>query len=158
MEDDEPVVMTQPVRKPSLYRSSYQEEQYSPEESVVEEESVIVESDVDSEPEEAQLAVDIYETNDAVVVKTMTAGVKKEDLQINVTRETLTIRGRRENEARGYQHHYHQQELYWGPFTRTVDLPVEVDIEQATATETHGLVTIKLPKFDKKRQATLKIQ
>lgn len=155
MEDDEPVAMSQPVRKPALYRSTYQED-YAPQQSVVEEETIEIEAEIENE--EAQLAVDIYETNDALVVKTMTAGVKKEDLQINVTRETLTIRGRRENEARGYQHHYHQQELYWGPFTRTVDLPVEVDIEQATATETHGLVTIKLPKFDKKRQATLKIQ
>lgn len=156
MEDDEPVVMT-PARKPSLYRN-YPTDTYEESDTSVDE-SLEIETDIEeTEPEEAQLAVDIYETNDAVVVKTMTAGVKKEDLQIIVTRESLTIKGRRENETRGYQHHYHNEELYWGPFTRTVDLPTEVDIEQASATEHHGLVTIKLPKFDKKRQAMLKIQ
>ena len=156
MEDDEPVVMTPPTRKPTLYRN-YPTDTYESDTTI--DESLEIETEVEEvEPEEAQLAVDIYETNDAVIVKTMTAGVKKEDLQIHVTRETLTIRGHRENETRGYQHHYHNEELYWGPFARTVDLPAEVDIEQASATEHHGLVTIKLPKFDKKRQATLKIQ
>ncbi len=156
MEDDEPVTLNAPARKSSLYRP-YATDNYDIEDETTVIESVSIETQDDSEPEEAQLAVDIYETTDAIVVKTMTAGVKKEDLKISVTRETLTIRGRRENEP-GYQNHYHNQELYWGPFTRTVDLPTEVDIEQATATEHHGLVTIKLPKFDKKRQATLRIQ
>jgi HSP20 family molecular chaperone IbpA len=156
MEEDEPVVISQPARKPSLYRNY--DDDYETDEAVEESHENASEMIDDTDPEEAQLAVDIYETNDAVVVKTMTAGVKKEDLQIIVTRESLTIKGRRENETRGYQHHYHNEELYWGPFTRTVDLPTEVDIEQASATEHHGLVTIKLPKFDKKRQATLKIQ
>ena len=112
----------------------------------------------EDEDEEAQLAVDVYETHDAIVIKTMTAGVKKEDLEITVSRETITIRGRRENDSRSYQNEYHIQELYWGSFSRTIDLPDEVEIEQASATEHHGLVTIKLPKFDKKRQATLKVQ
>lgn len=163
MEEDEPVVMAQPIRKTNLYRSygnNFDGDDYgNSDETIIEESlSIKLEEEVDSEPEEAQLALDIYETSDAVIVKTMTAGVKKEDLQITVTRETLTIRGRRENEARGYSHHYHNEELYWGPFGRTVDLPAEVDIEQASATEHHGLVTIKLPKFDKKRQATLRVQ
>jgi HSP20 family protein len=156
MEEDEPVVMSQPNRKPNLYRN-YPADDYAQNETVIEE-TISVETDEHDEPEEAQLAVDVYETGDSLVVKTMTAGVKKEDLQITVTRESLTIRGRRENDTRGYQHHYHQQELFWGSFTRTVDLPLEVDIEQATASEHHGLVTVKLPKFDKKRQATLKVQ
>lgn len=154
MEDDEPVVMT-PPKKASLY-SRYAEPDYESDETV--EASIEVETASDEEPTEAQLAVDIYETNDAIIVKTMTAGVKKEDLQISVSRESLTIRGKRDNEPRAYQHHYHNQELYWGAFSRTVDLPDEVDIEQATANEHHGLVTIKLPKFDKKRHTTLKVQ
>lgn len=86
----------------------------------------------------------------------MTAGVK-DDLTITLSREHLTIKGRRDNDTRHTTHHYHQQELYWGPFSRTVDLPEEVDIDGAVATEHHGLVTIKLPKFNKK-QTTLKIQ
>lgn len=145
-----------PLRRRGGLYNRYEEE-YEDDETV--EQSVeLVSEEEPEEPVEAQLAVDVYETNDSLVVKTMTAGVKKEDLQIIVSRETLTIRGKRDNEARAYQHHYHDQELYWGPFSRTVDLPEEVDIEQASATEHHGLVTIKLPKFDKKRQAMLKVQ
>jgi HSP20 family molecular chaperone IbpA len=153
MEDDESPIAT-PVRKPSLYNRY--EEDYEDDETV--EASIEISSEEIDEPTEAQLAVDVYETNNEIVVKTMTAGVKKEDLQISVSRETLTIRGKRENDSRAYQHTYHNQELYWGSFSRTVELPDEVDIELASATEHHGLVTIKLPKVDKKKQATLKIQ
>lgn len=155
-EENEPL----PARRPGLYATRYEEEFEAEDDTsvVTRHQSVAVEEPEDEEPVEAQLAVDVYETNDAIVVKTMTAGVKKEDLSISVSRESLTIRGKRDNESRAYQHHYHNQELYWGPFSRTVELPDEVDIEQATATEHHGLVTIKLPKFDKKKQATLKIQ
>ncbi len=151
MEDDEPVAL--PSKRAALY--SRYDEDYESDETVEEATAETVEP---MESGEAELAVDVYETNNDIIVKTMTAGVKKEDLQISVSRETLTIHGRRDNDSRAYQNEYHVQELYWGAFSRTITLPDEVDIEQASATEHHGLVTIKLPKFDKKRQATLKIQ
>lgn len=154
MEDDEPVAA--PTRKTSLY-SKY-EENYEDDETVETSIEVASSSDEEVEETEAQLAIDVYETNSEIIVKTMTAGVKKEDLQISVSRELLTIRGKRANEHNAYKHTYHAQELYWGAFSRTVELPDEIDIEQASATEHHGLVTIKLPKFDKKKQATLKVQ
>ena len=153
-DDDEPVVT--PSRKANLYNNRYDDDYQD--DDTVENSVELVTEEVDEEPVEAQLALDVYETNDAIIIKTMTAGVKKEDLQITVARELLTIKGRRDNEPRSYNHHHHAQELYWGAFSRSVDLPEEVDIEQASATEHHGLVTIKLPKFDKKRQATLKVQ
>lgn len=153
MEDDEPVVMTTPNRKASLY-AKY-DDNYEDDETV--ETSIEVESLEEESTEDAQLAIDVYETNNEIVVKTMTAGVKKEDLHISITRESLTIRGKRDNEPRAYQHTYHAQELYWGPFSRTIELPDEVDIDLATASEHHGLITIKLPKFNKQKQATLKV-
>lgn len=152
MDDDEDVVV--PTRKASLYANRYDED-YEDDETV---EASIEVATEETDPEEAQLAVDVYETNNDIIVKTMTAGVKKEDLHISLSREEITIRGRRESGDKAYQNSYHVQELYWGPFSRTIQLPDEVDIEQASATEHHGLVTIKLPKFDKKRQATLRIQ
>lgn len=162
MEEDEPVVMSQPIRKqPSLYRGNlYNSGNYNHEdEEIYTEESITIETQSDSqESEVAELAIDLYETNDCIVIKAMTAGVKKEDLQIVTTRETLTLQGRRENDTRGYQNEYHIQELYWGQFSRTVNLPVEIDIEGASAVEHHGLVTIKLPKIDKKQQTSIKVQ
>lgn len=155
MEDDEPVTMTAPaIKRTSLY-AKY-DDNYEDDDTV--ETSIEIASTEEDVAEDAQLAVDVYETNNEIVVKTMTAGVKKEDLHISITRESLTIRGKRDNEPRAYQHTYHAQELYWGTFSRTIELPDEVDIELATATEHHGLVTIKLPKFDKKKQTTLKVQ
>lgn len=156
MEDDEPVELPQ-VKKAGLYNRY--ETNYEDDDTV--EASIEIASDepnYEDQQVEAQLAVDVYETGNEIIVKTMTAGVKKEDLQINVSRESLTIRGKRENDSRAYQHNYHVQELFWGSFSRTIELPDEVDIEAASATEHHGLITIKLPKFDKKRQATLKVQ
>ena len=153
-DDDEQVVIAQP-KKANLYANRYEQEYEEDDTSTASVAIVAQESDEDDEGE-AQLAVDVYETNTEIIIKTMTAGVKKEDLQIHVSRESVTIKGRRDNE-RAYQHTYVQQELYWGPFSRTIKLPDEVDIEQASATEHHGLITIKLPKFDKKRQATLKV-
>ncbi len=170
MEEDEEIIRPTSSRTSSFSRmyeetseaptrTSAERRIYQPyaeyEEEIVEEEPEVL---VEEEPEEAQLALDIYETNDALIIKTMTAGVKKDDLTITLSREHLTIKGRRDNDTRHTTHHYHQQELYWGPFSRTVDLPEEVDIDGAVATEHHGLVTIKLPKFNKKRQTTLKIQ
>ncbi len=155
MEDDEPVTMTTPVKRASLYAKyddNYEDDQ------TVESSIEISATSIEDSDEEAQLAVDVYETNNEIIVKTMTAGVKKEELHISITRESLTIRGKRMNESRAYQHTYHAQELYWGSFSRTIELPDEVDIELATATEHHGLITIKLPKFDKKKQTTLKVQ
>lgn len=156
MEEDQPVSL--PTKRPlTASRYKHFEESYDDDETV--ESSVeIVSEEIETEPEEAQLAVDVYESGNEIIIKTMTAGVKKEDLQISVSREELTIRGKRNQESHAYQHHYHHQELYWGSFSRTITLPDEVDIEQASATEHHGLVTIKLPKFDKKRQATLRVQ
>lgn len=151
--DDDEVVVTAPKR-PLAHRYDADYEDDATVDNAVE--------DVDTVPEEesdAQLAVDVYETSNEIVVKTMTAGVKKEDLAITVSRESITIRGKRENTGhRAYQNSYHIQELYWGSFSREIALPDEIDIEQAKAEEHHGLVTITLPKFDKKRKATLKVQ
>ena len=155
MQDDDEQIVTAPKKPVSPY-AEYDEEFEDDTSSATT--VKITAMATEDEDEEAQLAVDVYETHDAIVIKTMTAGVKKEDLEITVSRETITIRGRRENDSRSYQNEYHIQELYWGSFSRTIDLPDEVEIEQASATEHHGLVTIKLPKFDKKRQATLKVQ
>ncbi len=157
MDDDEAV--TPVSKKPSLYHNRYDTD-YQDDDTVEASVAVVSQESEIEEDVDAQLAVDVYESasGNEIIVKTMTAGVKKEDLQISVSRESITIRGRRENESRAYQNNYHIAELYWGSFSRTIELPDEVDIESATATEHHGLVTIKLPKFDKKRKATLKVQ
>ena len=105
-----------------------------------------------------ELAVDVYQTPTHIVIKAMIAGVRPDDLDVSITRDMVTIRGKRERHTEGANGDFFFQELYWGSFTRTVVLPQEVEIEEAEASEKHGLLVIRLPKVDKGRQAKLKVK
>ncbi len=111
----------------------------------------------DAEPE-GELAVDVYQTPTHIILKAMIAGVRPEDLDVSITRDMVTIRGKRERHTEGTAGDFFFQELYWGAFSRTIVLPQEVEIEEADANEKHGLLTIRLPKIDKGRQAKLKVK
>lgn len=113
---------------------------------------------LDDNEEEGQLAVDMYQTPTEIIIKTMVAGVKPEDLDISITRDMVTIRGRRTESAETEGQDFFHQELYWGIFSRTIILPAEVDVEEAEAGEKHGLLTLILPKIDKNRQSKLKVR
>lgn len=110
------------------------------------------------EDEEGELAVDVYQTPTHIIIKAMIAGVRPEDLDVSITRDMVTLRGKREKHVEGNSGDFFFQELYWGSFARTIVLPQEVEIEDAEANEKHGLLTIRLPKLDKGRQAKLKIK
>ncbi|MBI5456158.1 Hsp20/alpha crystallin family protein [Candidatus Kaiserbacteria bacterium] len=105
-----------------------------------------------------ELAVDVYQTPDAIVVKALVAGVQPATIDIALTREMLTISGSREDEREVDEDSYFQRELYWGAFSRTILLPEEVDVELAEASEKHGILMIRLPKINKKRQTKLKVR
>ena len=107
---------------------------------------------------EAELTVDLYQTPSDIIVKTMVAGVQPESLSISITRDMITIKGKREEGNTVDRDNYFIQELYWGAFSRTISLPEEVDPEEAEAIEKHGLLIIKLPKLDKNRETKLKIK
>ncbi len=108
--------------------------------------------------EEGELTVDVYQTPDMIVIKSMIAGVRPEDLDISITRDMVTIRGKREEERVANEDDYFTRELYWGSFSRTISLPQEIDVDEAEAIEKHGLLILKLPKMDKKRQSKLKVR
>ncbi len=109
-------------------------------------------------PEEGELTVDVYQTPDDIVIKTIVAGVKPEDLDISITRDMVTIRGVRQETRETEDSDYFHKELYWGSFSRTILLPQEIDVDAAEAIERHGLLTLKLPKLDKTRQTKLKVK
>ena len=106
---------------------------------------------------EGQLAVDAYQTNDEVVVKAPIAGVKPQDLEISITDEVLTVRGKRSQEVAVEQADYFCQECYWGAFSRTYVLPVPVDADRAQANLKDGILTIVIPKQEKSKTRVLKI-
>lgn len=110
------------------------------------------------EQEDGELAVDVYQTPTHIIIKAMIAGVRPEDLDVSITRDMVTLRGKRERHTEGSAGDFFFSELYWGSFARTIVLPQEIEIEDAEANEKHGLLTIRLPKLDKGRQAKLKIK
>ncbi len=114
--------------------------------------------DVDSMIEEGELSVDVYQTPSEIIIEAMVAGVKPEDLHLSITRDMVTIKGRRDGNTQITHDDYFYKELYWGSFTRTILLPHEVEIEEAEAVEKHGLLIIRLPKVDKARQTKLKVK
>lgn len=113
---------------------------------------------IEESNEDGQLTVDVYQTPDDIVIKTMIAGVKPEDLDISITRDMVTIKGSREESREASDNDYFTKELYWGSFSRTILLPQEIEVESAEALEKHGLLIIKLPKVDKNRETKLKVK
>lgn len=105
-----------------------------------------------------ELPVDVYETRDEIIIQTLIAGVSPEHLSINTTRDTITISGKREPNKTISNDAYRIRELYWGKFERTIELPEEVEIDNAEAIERHGMLLVKLPKLDKARKAVLKVK
>ena len=113
---------------------------------------------IEEEHEEAELTVDVYQTPGELVVQTMVAGVRPEDLELTISRDMITIRGKREESRSINEENFFTKELYWGAFSRTVLLPAEIDPEESEATEKHGLLTVRLPKIDKDRKTSVKVK
>ena len=109
-------------------------------------------------PEEGELTVDVYQAPDDIIIKTIVAGVRPEDLDISITRDMVTIRGSREESSEVNKGDYFHNELYWGSFSRTILLPQEIDVDASEASEKHGLLTLRMPKMDKSRQTKLKVK
>jgi HSP20 family protein len=107
--------------------------------------------------EEGQLTVDVYQTDDEIVIKSTIAGVTADDLDISITNDMVTIKGSRGSEEKIKQPDYYYQELYWGAFSRSVILPEEIDADNAKASMKNGVLTIRLPKLAKSRTKKIKI-
>lgn len=112
----------------------------------------------ESVPEEGELTVDVYQTPDDIIIKTIVAGVRPEDLDVSITRDMVTIRGSRQEATEVNDGDYFHKELYWGAFSRNILLPQEIDVDASEASEKHGLLTLRLPKLDKSRQTKLKVR
>lgn len=108
--------------------------------------------------EEAQLTVDVFQTPSEIVIKTMVAGVKPDDLDVSITRDMVTIHGERGEERNVSDDDYIHRELYWGSFSRTINLPEEIDVDGAEAVEKHGVLILRLPKLDKNRETRVRVK
>lgn len=112
----------------------------------------------ESSEEEAQLTVDVFQTPSEIIIKTMVAGVKPDDLDVSITRDQIIVRGERGEDRTVSDDDYIHRELYWGSFSRTINLPEEIDVDGAEAVEKHGMLILRLPKLDKNRQTKLRVK
>lgn len=111
----------------------------------------------DGEPE-GQLTVDVYQTANDIVVESAIAGVAADDIDVNVTTDSISIRGSRKREKTVRDEDYLYQECYWGKFGRSIILPQEVDPEGAQVKFKNGILTVTLPKANKKKIHKLKVR
>ncbi|MDP3993888.1 MAG: Hsp20/alpha crystallin family protein [Candidatus Doudnabacteria bacterium] len=131
------------------------------------EEGLIEDEDAEYQPEEqtesmdaeeGQLALDAYQTKDDVVVQSTIAGVKPEDLEISLSSNMVTIQGERKRNEEVNQGDYFYQECYWGGFSRSLTLPVEVDVDKAQAEIKDGVLTLVLPKASRSKIKKIKVR
>ena len=95
---------------------------------------------------EGELAVDMYQADNQLVIQSAIAGIRPEELDVTVESDIVTIRGERINPYQeGQRQTAYQEECYWGPFSRQIILPEPVDIERAEASMRNGIFTLRLP-------------
>jgi HSP20 family protein len=107
---------------------------------------------------EGQLSVDVYQTKDNIIVTSTIAGVKPEDIDISFNNDMLTIRGKRETGQTIRDEDYLYRECYWGNFSRSIILPVEVKEEKIEASLENGVLTIVLPKAKTSKHISIKVK
>jgi HSP20 family protein len=108
--------------------------------------------------EAGALAVDVYETEDAVVVKSAIPGVKPEDIDISLTGDTLTIKGETKSEEEVKEENYVRREMRYGSFARTLSVPTSVVTDKAEAKFADGVLTLTLPKAEEVKPKAIQIK
>jgi HSP20 family protein len=125
-----------------------EEEDVSPNVSTVEE----------APQEEGQLAVDVFQTDNEIIIQSTIAGVRAEDLDITVQNDMVSIRGDRKGEIAEDPQNYFYQECYWGPFSRSIILPEEIRSDGVKAELKNGILTLRLPKAQKTKATRIKVK
>jgi HSP20 family protein len=147
-------------------------EELAPDDEVEEQELVIEEEDSQEKPKmqakenneewlndfEGQLNIDMYQTKDNVIIKSTIAGVRPEDIDITVANDMVTIKGSRRKDEVIAGDDYFYQECYWGNFSRSVIIPVDIDSESIEADLKDGILTVIIPKAAKAKTKKVKVK
>ncbi|MDD5489327.1 MAG: Hsp20/alpha crystallin family protein [Candidatus Moranbacteria bacterium] len=134
------------------------QEDYSVEPTVQETEAPAEQEESWAGDSEGQLTIDVYQTDNDIVIKSTIAGVKPEDLDVSINNDMVTIRGERKNDEKVEGENYYYQECYWGTFSRSVILPVEVLADKAEASMKNGILTLRLPKADTTKTKRIQVR
>ena len=112
---------------------------------------------IEEEEEEGELLVDVYQNQDNIIIRSTVAGVKPEDLDIDLNNDMITIRGRRKNDDVVSEDDFFYKECYWGSFSRSIILPCEVQANKVKASLKDGILTIVLAKSPKDRSVRISV-
>ena len=107
--------------------------------------------------QDGELVVDVFETGAEFVVSTAIAGVQIKDLDISLEKDMMVIKGNRCDPHEHPDKRYFYQECYWGPFSRKVVLPENIDIDKADAQMDKGILTVRIPKIEGKEKIGIKV-
>ncbi|MEZ4180322.1 MAG: Hsp20/alpha crystallin family protein [Candidatus Doudnabacteria bacterium] len=142
-----------------------EEEEYEPQDRIpAEPQTAPIQSPISQEDEdwmseyEGALNIDMYQTKDNVIIKSTIAGVRPDDIDITVANDMVTIKGSRQREEKVVDDDYIYQECYWGGFSRSVIVPVDIDSEKIEADLKDGILTIIIPKAAKAKTKKVKVK
>jgi HSP20 family protein len=107
---------------------------------------------------EGQLSVDVYSTSSEIVVTSTIAGVKPEHVDISINNDMLTIRGKRSQEKEESIDDYYYQECYWGGFSRSIILPVEIEADKVSASLKNGVLVVRLPRSHRSKNISVRVK
>ena len=107
---------------------------------------------------EGQLTIDVYQTPNEIIIKSTIAGVSPEDVDISISNDMVTIKGWRQKDEEVQTEDYYYQECYWGAFSRSVILPVDIEADKVEAAMKNGILTIRLPKIEKVKTKKIKVK
>lgn len=108
--------------------------------------------------DDGQLTIDVYQTDSEIVIKSTIAGVKPEDLDVSINNDMVVIKGERKTEEDIREEDFYYQECYWGSFSRSIVLPVDVLSEKAEASLKNGILTIRLPKAETNKVKKIQVR
>lgn len=112
----------------------------------------------DTQKEEGQLALDVFQTADEIIIVAPVAGVTLDDISINITDDVLTVSGNRSFQFKAESADYFTQECFWGKFSRSIILPEGIDASRVSASFKNGILTVRIPKVEKIRTRMVKIK
>ncbi len=107
--------------------------------------------------QDGELVIDVFETPADFVVSTAIAGVQIKDLDISLEKDMMIIKGNRCDPHESHEKKYFYQECYWGPFSRKIVLPENINIDKADAQMDKGILTVRIPKSEVKEKVGIKV-
>lgn len=117
-----------------------------------------VEESEEDEEQEGQLTVDVFQDDENIIIQSTVAGVSPDDLDVSITNDMVVIRGERRSQHTVDPQDFFYQECYWGTFSRSIILPVEIDSDGAEAKIKNGVLTIRIPKANAAVTRKLKVK